>query len=107
MAAFAIGWTTLSLASGFTPASGQATPSYRVDGQGVVWLSGTIAFTSQTLSGQTLATLPAPLAPTDNLRFGNAGGGIVTVLSDGTIHGYTGTATTLMSLDGIQFLPAT
>ncbi|MEU3990079.1 hypothetical protein AB0F24_17180 [Streptomyces platensis] len=102
-------WQTLTLSGGWTTfGSPYWTPSYRINGDGTVSLSGLAKAPASAATPQTLCTLPAAITPTSKSRFPTevATGihGVLDVNTSGAlqIQDYSGNAG-WAALDGVQY----
>ncbi|MGA4875809.1 hypothetical protein [Streptomyces lydicamycinicus] len=102
-------WQTLTLSGGWTTfGSPYWTPSYRINGDGTVSLSGLAKAPASAAQPQTICTLPAGIVPASKSRFAtevaNAVHGVLDVNATGTlqIQDYSGNAG-WAALDGVQY----
>jgi hypothetical protein len=83
------GWTTISLASGWTAHASFYAPAYRLNGDGTASLCGLAETTSALAAGATVATLPTEARPAKRVRVTVeiAGGvlGVMTILTTGVV----------------------
>lgn len=102
-------WQTLTLSGGWTAfGSPYWTPSYRINGDGTVSLSGLAKAPASAATPQTLCTLPAAIAPTSKSRFstevanGIHGALDINITGAVQIQDYAGNAG-WAALDGVQY----
>lgn len=104
-------WQPLTLSGGWTVyGTPYWTPSYRINGDGTVSLSGLAKAPASALQPQTLCTLPAAIVPTSKARFAtevaNGVHGVIDVNTSGTgtlqIQDYSGNAT-WAALDVVRY----
>ncbi|MET7795634.1 hypothetical protein [Streptomyces decoyicus] len=102
-------WQTLTLSGGWTAfGSPYWTPSYRINGDGTVSLSGLVKAPASAATPQTLCTLPAAIAPTSKSRFptevanGIHGALDINITGVVQIQDYAGNAG-WAALDGVQY----
>lgn len=102
-------WQLLTLSGGWTTfGSPYWTPSYRINGDGTVSLSGLAKAPASAAQPQTICTLPAGIVPASKSRFAtevaNAVHGVLDVNATGTlqIQDYSGNAG-WAALDGVQY----
>jgi hypothetical protein len=106
-------WTAITLVNGWHSEQsvfGTGNPSYCLEGDGMVYLSGSVAQTGNL--GDVFGTLPASVRPTHELYFAvytlNTSQGVLRIDTDGTLNAYNGqsSATTSQgytSLAGISY----
>ncbi|MFD7661088.1 hypothetical protein [Streptomyces sp. NPDC059788] len=102
-------WQPLTLSGGWTVyGTPYWTPSYRINGDGTVSLSGLAKAPASALQPQTLCTLPTAIVPTSKSRFptevASAIHGVLDVNATGSlqVQDYSGNAT-WAALDGVRY----
>jgi hypothetical protein len=108
------GWAPITLVNGWTSEQSvysTGDPSYCLEANGMVYLSGSIAATpgtaSESISGDTFGTLPPAERPASEIFLDvyTKGGtyGVLRIQADGVMSAYAGSATGYTSLAGVSF----
>ena len=104
------GWAPMTLVNGWVSeqnAYNTGDPSYCLEADGMVYLSGSIAASSGTPASETFATLPPAERPAHEIYLDvyteNGTYGILRIDTDGTMEAYGGSANGYTSLAGVSF----